>query len=491
MTDLNQKIEQELQFRQYARKKINFFTLYTFKKYQLSPFHKTYCEIIQAFVDQKINKLIISVPPQHGKSEISTRRLPAMLLGLNPAYKIAIVSYSREKSWRFGRQIKQIMRSTEYKNVFPGTVLPEPRDPVYMNSADVVDIPAGKETGNMFFVGRGGGLTGEPVDILIMDDLYKNAMEAYSPIIRESVIDWYDTVADSRLHNDSQQIIVSTRWHENDLIGYIMRTEEVEQLKDFKQLEDPNPDKWYMINFQAIKNSPGTVLDPRGENEPLYPQKHSQKKLFATRKRLLQEEPEKWEGLYQGNPKPIKGLLYQGGFKEYEKLPELYERCSYTDIADTGSNRLCHIDYGIGVDGFIYLLDIIYTAEKQEITEPLVADSLIRNKIDRADMESNAGGRAFARNVNKLIQERGEYVEVAPFHQSKNKESRIITNAAGCMRKILMPVNWISKYPEFASAVLNFRKRFKANDFDDAPDALTGVYEKSQVDEDDIIVATG
>jgi predicted phage terminase large subunit-like protein len=486
--EVAKRIEEELHFRKYARLKMNFFILYTFSDYSLSPFHKVYCDIIQAFIDKKIRKLIISVPPQHGKSEVSTRRLPAMLLGLNPALKIAIVSYSTGKSWRFGRQIKQIMKSKEYKNVFPGTKLPEPRDPVYMNSADVVDIPAGKDTGNLYFVGRGGGLTGEPVDILIMDDLYKNAMEAYSPIIRDSVIDWYDTVADSRLHNDSQQIIVSTRWHENDLIGYIMQTEEVEQLTSPTQLKSAHPDKWYMINFEALKESKPSKLDPREQGEPLYPAKHSKKKLLATRKRLVQNEPEKWEGLYQGNPRPIKGLLYQGGFKEYEKKPEIYESSNYTDVADTGNNYLCSICYDIGVDGYIYVTDIYYTAEKQEITEDATADMFIRNGLNSAHIESNAGGRAFARNVERIIKDRGEYIEIYPFHQSKNKESRILTNAANCMRKILMPYGWLNKYPEFAGAVLNFRKKFKANDFDDAPDSLTGVYEKSNIEEDDIIV---
>lgn len=484
------QIIKEISFRKYSREKIKFFVKYTFPKYQLSEFHENYCTIIQSFAEKKIRKLIISVPPQHGKSEISTRRLPAFLLGQDPSLKIAVVSYSTDKSRRFGRQIKQIINSPEYQNIFPDLKLPEPRDRNYVNSSDIVDIPAGENTGSLFFVGRGGGLTGEPVDILIMDDLYKNYMEAYSPIVRQSVIDWYDTVADSRLHNESQQLIVFTRWHENDLVGYIQKTEKVITLKDKSQIEDPDPDCWYMINYEALKNSKKTEFDQREQGEPLYPEKHSKKKLESTRNRLVQNEPEKWEGLYQGNPRPLKGLLYNTGFKEYSKIPDLVERAAYTDVADTGNNKLCAICYGIGVDDYIYILDIYYTAEKQEITEVETADLFIRNKLNIAHIESNAGGRAFARNVERIINEKGDYIEIVPFHQSKNKESRILTNASGCMRKIMMPIGWIQKYPEFAEAIINFRKIFKSNDFDDAPDALTGCYEKSEIDEQDIIVAT-
>jgi predicted phage terminase large subunit-like protein len=480
------EIEREFSFRRFAKEDIKFFTLYTFADYFLSIFHHTYIMIIQAFVKKRIKKLIISIPPQHGKSEIATRRLPAFLIGRDPTLKIAIVSYSERKAVRFGRQIKHIMKSQEYKNIFPTIKLPERKDQRYTNSADTLDIPAGDKTGNMFFVGRGGGLTGEPVDILIMDDLYKNAMEAYSPITRDAVIDWYDTVADSRLHNDSQQIIVSTRWHEEDLIGYMLKTQDVIELKKFSQIGE-YPDKWHLINFEALKESVSTGIDTRQNGEALYPEKHSKAKLTETKDRLIVNEPEKWESLYQGNPRPIKGLLYKE-FKEYTTLPEIVERKAYIDVADTGDNKLCAICYAIGVDDYIYLLDIYHTVDPQEITEVQTAEMLIRNEIEIADIESNSGGRGFARNVKRILDEKDSFTEIDWFHQSKNKESRILTNAASVTRTILMPVNWQIKYNEFASDLLSFRKKFKANKYDDAADTITGVYEKSEIEEQDFAI---
>lgn len=100
--------------------------------------------------------------------------------------------------------------------------------------------------GSVKTVGVGGALTGEPVDVLIMDDIYKDAKTAWSPVVRESVSDWYDTVAETRLHNESQQLMVFTRWHEDDLAGQLLRTQGVYDAKE-------NPDGWVVCVYKAIK----------------------------------------------------------------------------------------------------------------------------------------------------------------------------------------------------------------------------------------------
>src|SRR5690606_21133098 len=106
-----------------------------------------------------------------------------------------------------------------------------------------VELEVVGRKGGIRSVGIGGGLTGETVDILIMDDLYKDAMDAWSPIVRENVENWYSTVAETRLHNNSQQLIVFTRWHHQDLAG--------------KLLSDPDHD-WTVISYPAIKEGEPT-----------------------------------------------------------------------------------------------------------------------------------------------------------------------------------------------------------------------------------------
>ena len=197
------------------------FTMSTMPTFRPADFHRRYYQVLTDFADGKIRKLMVFMPPQHGKSEGSTRRLPAFLVGKNPDNKLAIVSYNAPKARKFNREIQRIIDSPEYHEIFPNTNLNASNVTTvagsWLRNADECEIVGCR--GGFKTVGVGGALTGEPVDILIMDDIYKDAKTAWSPIVRESVSDWYDTVAETRLHNDSQQLIVFTRWHEDDCYG--------------------------------------------------------------------------------------------------------------------------------------------------------------------------------------------------------------------------------------------------------------------------------
>lgn len=484
-------LQKELVDRIIAKRTYSEFIQYTFPRYLMTKFHHTCSKILQLFVDGKIRKLMITTPPQHGKTELSTRRLIPYLFGNNPELRIALVSYGIDRSRRFGRQIKQIFDSQRYKNIFTAH-LPENTDKNFLNKADMVDVIDKDKSGTLMLAGRGGGLTGEAVDILIMDDIYKNAMEANSPVIRQNIIDWYNMVAETRLHNDSQQLIIFTRWHDQDLVGYIEKNEKVIKFESFNQLQDTDDNVWYKVNFEALKNSPKTDIDDRGMGEALFPEKHNKNKLEITRDRLVKIMPEDWNSIYQGDPRPVTGLLYGAGFMEYERLPEMQGRYAYVDTADQGSDFLCCICYGVGIDNYIYVLDIYYTPDPAETTEREAAEILMRNKIDECVVESNAGGRGFGRNIERFLRKKQSRCTVKFFTQHHNKESRIITSASSILRTVMMPHEWTGKYPAFADAILGFRKLFKSNVNDDAPDALTGCYEHSGIAEldNDIFVGT-
>ena len=127
-----------------------------------------------------------------------------------------------------------------------------------MRNSDEFEIVNHK--GSLKAVGRGGALTGNPVDVLIIDDLYKDYEEGNSPIVLESAWNWYTSVADSRLHNDSQQLIVFTRWNEKDLVGRLEEKENVIELDCL--LDEYDPEAWYKINFEALKESESTSWTP-------------------------------------------------------------------------------------------------------------------------------------------------------------------------------------------------------------------------------------
>jgi predicted phage terminase large subunit-like protein len=179
--------------------------------------------------------------------------------------------------------------------------------------------------------------------------------------------------------------------------------------------------------------------------------------------------------MYQGHPTVREGLLYGANFREYEELPrDIVRRASYTDTADGGDDYLCSVAYAVDTDGVIYITDVVYTQEPMEVTESLVADMLRRGDVRQAYIESNNGGRGFARAVQRLV----PAVRVEWFHQSGNKEARILSNSATVLHNLRMPANWHLRWPEFYSHLTTYRRLFRANRHDDAADALTGVVER-------------
>ena len=477
MTNLLLKIDKEREKRKKAVKDILDFVIYTYDDFEVTNFHKKYYELLQKFAEGKIKRLIISMPPQHGKSEASSRRLPAYLLGIKPDLRIALVSYNITFARKFNRTVQRIIDTIKYSNIFPSTRLNRSTFKKtignYIRTADEFEVVEKK--GAFKVTGTGGPLTGEKVDVLILDDLYKDYAEANSPLYRQKVIDWYTSVATTRLHNDSQELIVFTRWHEDDLVGFLERKGKVIDYTKDTVLEEIPDDMFLKLNFPALKEGDPTELDPREKGEALWEDRHSRKKLEA--QRSLDES--KFQALYQGNPKFIDGLLYRA-FSVYipDSLPYFTEIKAYTDTADMGKDYLCSIVYGVTEDKYYYILDIIYTQKSQEITEPLVTKQLNELNVSSADIESNNGGRSFARNVEK-----GVRTSIHAFFQSKNKESRIITNSATVNKKIIFPNDWGTKYPVFYEHVLKFQKDFKANAFDDAPDVLTGIIEMNEDNE--------
>jgi len=472
--DLRKMARAEEAKRILSRRNVLDFTKYTFAKFEPAPFHTTYYRILDMFAKGLIKNLIVSMPPQHGKSEGASRRLTSYMLGRDPELRIGIGTYNQSYARKFNRDNQRIIDEQMYLNLFPESRLNKSRVVTvtgsYLRNADEFEIVG--NIGGLKTVGRGGALTGNTLDIAVLDDIYKDYAEAKSPVIRASSVDWYSTVVNTRLHNDSQRLLVFTRWDEDDLIGHIESTEEVENITSFSQLENTDPSKWYKINFEAIKTGEPTEIDPRKRGEPLWPERHSLENLLKA-KAL---DPEKFESLYQGNPRPAAGLLYRK-FTEYEKLPNKITKVgNYTDTADTGKDKLCSVCYVKGSDNLIYLTDVYYTDEPMETTEPMVAKMLDKNSIRECDIESNNGGRGFARNVKTLT---NQMCNVKWFHQSSNKESRILTNSASVLQNIIMPKGWILRWPEFANDVLRYKRMFSANNFDDAPDTLTGIIEKN------------
>ena len=449
------------------------FTRHTLPSFAPAPFHLAYYEVLTRFAMGEIKKLMITMPPQHGKSEGATRRLPAFVLGQDPDKRIAIVSYNAIKARKFNRELQRIMDDDRYYELFPQTLLAGQasyqeqgrRSRNYARNSDECEIVGYQ--GSFKTIGVGGSLTGEPVDMLIMDDLYKDASSAWSPVIRQNVADWYDTVASTRLHNDSQQLLVFTRWHMEDLAGRLLEQEGV-----YDPIE--NPQGWLLVSFPAIQNRPPSEQDPRAEGEPLWPERHSLEKLLEIKGR----SPTVFESLYQQNPQPSQGLMYEE-FTCYTDLPSRSYSVAYIDAADSGADYLCALFYKEAEDGN-YITDVLYTKDPMEVTETTLTYMLQQHQVERCHIESNNGGNLFVSNLQQRSWDTGNRLtRFNPFHQNQNKTARIFAASASVQKLIKMPLDWKKRFPKFARDLTGYL-RVGTNAHDDAPDALTGSIECRQ-----------
>ena len=441
---------------------------------EIKDFHRAYYRLLDEFAHGRLRKLIITMPPQHGKSVGATTLLPAYMLGLDPDLRIAIASYSASLASRFNRRVQRILESKEYGDIFPATTIKRGGKPAeYVRTSDEVEIIGHR--GELLSVGREGSLTGNRVDCFILDDLYKDAMEANSPVVRENCWEWYTSVVKTRMHNASRELIVFTRWHEEDLIGELTRREPTLHLTEWCQLDNLDPDTWVYLNFEAIKSSLPSEIDPRTSGEALWEEQQN-RALLEAKRRL---DPLRFECMYQGHPSSRQGLLYGDEFAVYDSLPHDVVRVgNYTDTADTGDDYLCSMCYVVDTDGVIYVTDVVYSREPMEVTEGLVGDMLTRGGIRTAMVESNNGGRGFARAVQRLT----PTCRVEWFHQSGNKEARILSHSATVLHNLRMPGDWRQRWPEHNNHLTTFRRQFKANRWHDAADVVTGIVEHEITD---------
>lgn len=437
------------------------FSKYIEPDFNYEGFYEVYYTVLNLFAMGIIKRLIISVPPQHGKSHGSTRKLPAYMFGKNPNIRMAIGSYSADLSKDFNSDIQKIIDSPEYHRIFPETMLsgsPYDKTGIKGFSRTREQFEILKKKGILYSIGRGGGLTGKTIDLAILDDLYKNYEEANSPIVREEAINFYKSVIRTRA--PKQELIVFTRWHEEDLIGYIESKETVVTLESLSDLDNIPDRAWVKINFEALKDSEPTDIDPRKHGEALVEFLHSKVRLEEEKKL----DKENFECLYQGNPVNKEGLMY-GEFATYDTLPQLRIVKCETDTADKGTDYFCAVVYGLPLDwndDKVYVLDVMYTKEPMEVTEPQYINLLNRWRVNEADIESNNGGRGFSRSIEKFV---GAVINQR--YQTGNKESRIFSNRAKVNRDIVFPLGWEHRFDKFHSHITKFKKFFKANKTDD------------------------
>jgi len=350
------------------------------------------------------------------------------------------------------QEIKGDMYKPVYSDVFPNVRIKRGD-----GAANLWSLEGGYN--NYLATALNGSATGFGASILIIDDLIKNAEEAFNENTLDKHWEWFTNTMLSRLEEGGKIIIIMTRWSSKDLAGRALEHYQTQGAK-IKH-----------ISYKALQDD-GTMLCEEVLSH----------KSYNNKKAALGEEI--FMANYQQEPIDMKGRLYSS-FKTYIDVPRdenenpLFECIkSYTDTADDGTDYLCSINYGV-YKKEAYVLDVVYTKEPMEVTEPAVAKALFDSKVNIADIESNNGGRGFAREVERRLKSdyKTNHTKVQWFHQSKNKKARILSNSTWVMEHIYFPINWKDKWPEFYSSIVSYQKEGK-NKHDDSADALTGVCEK-------------
>lgn len=290
----------ELLARRKARRNIHEYIRYTWPLYKPSVFSETVCAALDKFVEDvqagKRPILVLQAPPQHGKSEMVSRKLPAYLMGRFPDWRIGTASYSTDLANKMGQDVRRNLASPEHQALFPAL-----RAKGEFDLSRIGDFASPNGKGSYIGVGIGSGLTGKPVDIGIIDDPTKDQQEALSPVTKETHWNWYQSVFTTRLSENSGQIIMATSWAEDDLPGRI--------LEHFRG----NP-RLTHLKFPAI-NLPDevgyTTELPEG---PLVPELHSLEKLYET-KGILSDYW--WSAMYQQSPKALGGNVFKESTVQY------------------------------------------------------------------------------------------------------------------------------------------------------------------------------
>lgn len=392
------ELEREENLRK-ARGGFLYFVKHTYPAYIVNWHHRKLAQALDKFERGEIKRLIVTYPPRMGKSEQVSRRLPAYILGRNPRRKIIAASYSAELAESMNRDVQRIIDSEAYREVFPDTLLQGGASTSAGGSGSWVRNMGLFETvgygGTYRSVGVGGGITGQGGDRIIIDDYCKNQEEADSQVFREKLWGWYTSTLRTRCEPDAGICITATRWHEDDLIGRLLKL----------QAEDPNADQWVVINFPAIAEGQPTKLDPRRPGEPLWPSRFSLADLLATKVTLGSK---KWSSLYQQRPSPEKGLIVdRAWWKYYGVQPDRFDQIIQSwDLTFKKSDTA---DFVVGVvlgrkGADIYLLDMVRA--RMSFTQTLHALRTLSQRWPQADIkliERAANGEAVCDTLKSEI----------------------------------------------------------------------------------------
>lgn len=305
--------------------------------YRDAAHHRLIARKLEAVERGDITRLMISMPPRHGKSMLASEFFPAWYLGRNPSHYIIAATYAQDLADDFGRKVRNQIADPLYQAIFPGVSLKtDSTSAKRFNVSAPEDSFSIEQDGAYFAVGVGGPLTGRGAHLLLIDDPVKNREEAESEVIRRKTKDWYTSTAYTRLMPGGRIVIIQTRWHEDDLSGW--------------QIREHQDEGWEVLSLPAISE----------DGKALWPSQYNVETLEKIRRNL---GPRDWSALYQQSPAPEDGTYFlKEWFTPVDSHPPLdvlrvYGASDYA-VTDNGGDYTVHIVIGIDPAGRMWLLDL-------------------------------------------------------------------------------------------------------------------------------------
>lgn len=437
---LRQEAAQELLARRRARISLLGFTQYTNPVYEAAPHHQRIAAALERVLSGDCPRLMITMPPRHGKSELASRRFPAYAMGVEPEKQIIAASYSSDLASDFGREVRNIVDSPEFGLLFDVTLAQDSKAANRWHT----------NKGGMYVAaGVGTAITGRGADILLIDDPFKDRQDADSELQRQRVWDWYTSTAYTRLMPGGAIVVINTRWHDDDLSGRLL----AEQLK--------GGDRWELISMPAIDSAGVALWDawyPLSRLEQI-------KSVLPARD---------WNSLYQQNPIPDDGDYFKSDwFRDYastDDLPKLtvYGASDYA-VTDAGGDFTEHGVFGVDGNGNYYVLDWWYGQTDAAEWIERKCDLIIKHKPACWFGESGVIRRSVEPFMLKRMQERQAFCRIEWLASIADKTARARgIQARASMGKVHMP-----ERADWKAHVMGQLLRFPAGAHDDAVDVFS------------------
>lgn len=439
-------------------------------RFDVTPVSELLVDIIQRVDSGKLKRAAVSIAPQHGKSQILSRASIAWISGRNPYANIMLGAYNQTFAEEFGQDVRDIMASPFYRQVFPNHALKK--------GGEAKDLLITEQGGKIAFVGVGGSGTGKPADYFFVDDPIRNDEDAQSAAYREKLWKWFNAVAFSRCHGKSAIVVVMTRWNQDDLIGRLADPEHPEREKLYAGIAK----RWTYINLPCVihdeklaktlglpleKPTEPDVIDAFGDAPvtALWPQRHPLAKLAEAK----QMDARVFGALYMGQPAPEDGEYFKSEWLvEYERddLPKNLRVYGASDHAVSEKQGRDYTVLGcVGIDerDNIWVLPDLTWARMA--TDRTVEEMLAKFRIHKPMawwMESELISKSFGPFLRKRMEEERIYTMIDPVTVSKDKQTRArAIQGRMAMKKVRFPA-FAPWWPDARGQLLRFP--FTAND---------------------------